>query len=80
MNLVLLAAETAASNDSIVITGATVVAFVTAVGWTLKRLYNDKQKADAAHVACEERRAQEAIQRAKDLEQALKDEREGRGE
>lgn len=54
------------------------VMVLSALGYAFKRLYDDNAKAKAAHIEAEQRRANEAIERANALEKLLREHREGR--
>lgn len=66
------------SRNTLILSGTAVLTVLSAIGYAFKRLYDDNAKAKSAHIAAEERRASEAIERANALQKLLNEHKEGR--
>lgn len=68
--------DSGSSSNALVLSGAAVLTVLFGLGYAFRRLYEDKMKAEAAHIDSERRRADEAIARANELEKLLREHRE----
>lgn len=66
------------SRNTLILSGTAVMALISLVGYAIKRLYEDNQKAKAAHIEAEKSRADEANERADALQKLLNEHREGK--